>query len=78
MPDRANSPPEPDAKLDVRLDVNVPEQMKDDAAFVARARGFRNTGEWVRSVLIRELYGSLESIQRLVEQRTGVDGRNRG
>ena len=61
---------------EARLDCNVPESVKDDAAFVARASGFKTTSEWMRSILYRELYGSVEHIQSLVRGPGNTKGTN--
>ena len=81
MPDTAfsrSAESDPLGKLDARLDVNVPEQVKDDAAFVARASGFKTTGEWVRFIVCRELYGRMDMIQKVVHADVGGNGRNQG
>jgi hypothetical protein len=46
---------------DERIDVPVPASVKEDAAFVARSKGFKagGTAAWVRSLIYRELYGEL-------------------
>lgn len=69
---------DPLGELGVRIDCNVPEQMKDDAAFVARASGFKNTSEWLRDILHRELYGRVETVQRLVRGNGNVNRMNKG
>lgn len=73
-----SSESDPLGKCDVRMDTLVPEKVKDDAAFVARAQGFRSTSEWVRSIIERELYGSVEHIQSVVRGIGSVKGRNGG
>ena len=67
---------DPHGKLDARLDFNVPESVKDDAAFVARASGFKTTGEWLRHITYRELYGRVDMIQKVVHAEAGGNGRN--
>lgn len=69
---------DPRGKLDERIDVPVPSQVKDDASFVARAEGFSSTSEWMRNLLYRELYGRVSHIQTIVRGAAGGDGRNGG
>lgn len=78
-PALARSPdPDPMGKLDERIDVNVPAEMKDDAAFVARATGFKTTAHWVRFLIRRELYGRVSMIQMVVEAGESGNGGNLG
>lgn len=59
-------------KCSERLDIPVPPELKEDAAFVARASGYSSTSEWARMVLAERLYGSVHRIQSLV--RGGGNG----
>lgn len=68
---------DPRGKCDERIDIPVPESVKDDAIFIARAHG-KTVSEWVRDVLYRELYGQVAHIQMLVQTGPEVHGSNRG
>lgn len=66
---------DPNGKCDVRIDTPVPESVKEDAAFVARAQGFGSTSAWVRYLIERELYGSVQHIQSVVRGSSNVNGK---
>ncbi len=82
MPGRASlsrsAHSDPRGKITERIDCPVPLSVKEDATFVARARGFTTTAEWVRSVIYRELYGSVSQIQSVVRGEGPGDGGNQG
>lgn len=63
-------------KCDVRIDTPIPESVKEDAAFVARAQGFNSTSAWVRYLIERELYGAVAHIQSVVRGSARGDGKN--
>lgn len=69
---------DPRGKLTERIDIPVPADMRDDAAFVARAAGFKTTSEWARNLIYRELYGAVDHVQTIVRSAAGGDVRNRG
>lgn len=68
---------DPRGKLDERIDIPVPAELKEDAAFVARASGM-TLSEWGRSILVRELYGSVKHIQTIVQRHNVGDGTKGG
>ena len=69
---------DPRGKLDERIDIPVPASVKDDAAFVARAAGFKSTSEWARNLIYRDLYGTVDHVQTIVRAAAGGDGMKRG
>jgi hypothetical protein len=82
-PLRLESRPAIEAEAEVcdeRIDVPVPAQWKSDAAFVARALGFKSGGvaAYVRSLIARDLYGSLKKAEILVDKAATMNGRNGG
>lgn len=60
----ASRPPtsSPLGKCDVRLETLVPEQAAEDAIVAARLSGYRSKSEWLRDLILNELYGRLRML----------------
>lgn len=65
---------------DDRIDVPINAAVKADAAFVARVTGFGPSGTagYVRSLIYKDLYGSLKRAEMLVDQLAQSNGRKTG
>lgn len=65
---------------DDRIDVPINAAVKADVAFVARVSGFGAGGSaaYVRSLIYKDLYGSLRRAEMLVDQLAQTNGRKAG
>jgi hypothetical protein len=68
--------PDPEGPFPERIDVSVTEDMKLDAALLARAHGFKSLGNWVRHVLSRELYGEVHMVEKYLHRGRNSRGAN--
>lgn len=57
------------SKCDERIDTPIESEVKDDAAFAARAAGFKSASQWVRWLIHRELYGTINHIQSVLHTK---------
>lgn len=64
---------DPRGKCVERIDIPVPESVKEDAVFVARANG-KTVSEWARGVITKELYGAVDHIQKIMQDAPLDDG----
>lgn len=73
---------DPAGKCDVRVETAVPESVKGDMAVYWRLLGFGSEAEYVRSLIVKDLYGSFSTLQsiaqRAVKVNPGNPGFNRG
>ena len=69
---------DPDGPFESRIDVQVTEEMKLDAAVLSRSHGFKSLGQWVRHVLARELYGELHMVEKYLHRGRNSRGGNPG
>lgn len=66
------------SKCTERIDTPIEAEIKEDAAFAARAAGYKSTSEWVRWLIHRELYGTISHIHSVLHRGGFGDGKGMG
>lgn len=64
----------PDGKLDARLDVLMPQELKDAVAAIAVVHGYGSAGEYVRELLNEHVHGALRRVQSYGSRRLSSRG----